>query len=339
MLWEAYVTLLNLIKEDTSFKYISLKEVISLLAEKTNSNLQEVAIYLLNKDIPNELACHIKGTDYKIKETSGKQFSYGMFRAYGKNWAFKYLTNISERHNCTKFDELTDYSVEHWEDWGLAVKNGNVGLLENTYWYRQAFFNLEPIKSLNLLDDDQIKSNQNVIPIWDANYLNLQELEIQSHIELLDSEFLDDLKLIDKTFSFEITTPFSMQEAVKKDIQKENDDAFELTLNLHKANHNIEQLKVKIAELENEKMQFQHNENATLDQEITSENSDLLLTSILLKMLQDEIKIKAHKSQAKILQKIEDSHSHIKGLSKSRTEKLMGKANKLYKQLNNKEMQ
>ncbi|MCG2574339.1 hypothetical protein LVY74_12340 [Acinetobacter sp. ME22] len=101
----------------------------------------------------------------------------------------------------------------------------------------------------------------------------------------------------------------------------------------------IEQLKAKIAELENEKMQFQHNKNAIIDHEITLENSDLIFISALLKMLQDEIKVQSHKSQAKILQKIEDSHSHIKGLSKSRTEKLMGKANKLYKQLNNKEMQ
>lgn len=206
------MTLLNLIKEDESFEYISLKEAISLLTEKTNSNLQETAIYLLNKDVPNELTCHTKDTDYKIKETSGKQFSYGMFRTYGKNWAFEYLTNISKIHDCTSFNELTGYSVGFWDDWGLAVKNGNVGLLEHTYWYRQAFFNLQPIKSLNLLDDDQIESNQNLIPIWDANYLNIQELETQSDIELLD-----DLKLIDETYFLQVTPPFLMEETPGKD--------------------------------------------------------------------------------------------------------------------------
>ncbi|MCG2574340.1 hypothetical protein LVY74_12345 [Acinetobacter sp. ME22] len=209
------MSLLNLIKKDENFKYISLKEAISLLAEKTNSNLQEVAIYLLNQDIPSELVCNTKGTDYKIKETSGKQFSYGMFRAYGKNWAFEYLTNISEIRDCTTFDELN--SVGFWDDWGLTVENGNIGLLENTYWYRQHFFNLDLIKSLNLLDDDQIELNQNLIPIWDANYLNIQELETQSDIELLDGEFLDDLKLIDETSFLEVTPPFLMEETPRKD--------------------------------------------------------------------------------------------------------------------------
>lgn len=62
-------------------------------------------------------------------------------------------------------------------------------------------------------------------------------------------------------------------------------------------------------------------------------NSDLLLISVLLKELQNEIPLKSKKSQSKILQKIEDENNNIKGLSKSRTEKIIAEANKLYKSL------
>ena len=52
--------LLNLIKEDESLKFISLKEAINLLAEKTNSNIYEVATYLLNKNVPAQLDSHAR---------------------------------------------------------------------------------------------------------------------------------------------------------------------------------------------------------------------------------------------------------------------------------------
>ncbi|MFV5265110.1 hypothetical protein ACMUMS_16355 [Acinetobacter courvalinii] len=181
--------LLSLIKENESSTFISLKEAINLLTKETGSTIQEVAIYLLNKDVSSELACHVKGSDYKIKETSGKHFSYGMFRPYGENWAFSYLTHISERHNCTTWDELETYSAGQWDDWGTAFPCGNVKLIENTYWYREAFFNLEPIKSLNLFDERLIKINPNLIPIWDINYVHIQELESLSYSELLNDNF------------------------------------------------------------------------------------------------------------------------------------------------------
>lgn len=166
--------LLELINKDESLLYISLKEAINLLKEKTDSTIQEVAIYLLNKDVPKELSCHTRCSDYKIKETSGKSFDYGMLRPYGKNWAFEYLTNISIRHNCENWDELNSYSAGHWNNWEVIFKDRNIGLLENTYWYREAFFNLEPIKALNLFEEEVFESNRNLYPIWDAEYLNLQ---------------------------------------------------------------------------------------------------------------------------------------------------------------------
>ena len=52
-------------------------------------------------------------------------------------------------------------------------------------------------------------------------------------------------------------------------------------------------------------------------------------------MLRDELQVKGNKSQAKVLQRIEDEHRGIKGLSKSRTEKILASANSLYKSLIN----
>ncbi|WP_171262956.1 hypothetical protein [Acinetobacter sp. ANC 4169] len=57
-----------------------------------------------------------------------------------------------------------------------------------------------------------------------------------------------------------------------------------------------------------------------------------------MKELQNEISVRANKSQAKILQKIEDENNDIKGLSKSRTEKIVAKANNYYKVLKDKQM-
>lgn len=191
MLWGAYMGLLDFINTDESYEYISLKEAIIFLKEKTNSTIQEVAIYLLNKGVPSDLACHTKGSDYKIKETSGKHFSYGMFRPYGRNWAFEYLTNISESYNCTTWDELKNYNPL-WEDWGIPLNNDNVALLEKTYWYRQAFLNLEPIKSLNLFDENLPELNPDLIPIWDENYLNILNADNPDSKETGFDAFVDD---------------------------------------------------------------------------------------------------------------------------------------------------
>lgn len=183
--------LLDFINTDESYEYISLKEAIIFLKEKTNSTIQEVAIYLLNKGVPSDLACHTKGSDYKIKETSGKHFSYGMFRPYGRNWAFEYLTNISESYSCATWAELKNYNPL-WEDWGIPLNNDNVALLEKTYWYRQAFLNLEPIKSLNLFDENLPELNPDLIPIWDENYLNILNADNPDSKETGFDTFVDD---------------------------------------------------------------------------------------------------------------------------------------------------
>ena len=58
---------------------------------------------------------------------------------------------------------------------------------------------------------------------------------------------------------------------------------------VEKLNEEIDHLKAHIAELESKKMQFPQKENVTNDEEINLTNSDLLLISVLLRMLQNEI--------------------------------------------------
>src|SRR5690606_15072601 len=107
---------------------------------------------------------------------------------------------------------------------------------------------------------------------------------------------------------------------------------------VEKLNEEIGHLKAHIAELESKKMQYPQKENAINDDKINIANSDLLLIAVLMTTLRSEIKVKGKNSQAKVLQRIEDEHGSIKGLSKSRTDKVLASANSLYKSLINNEM-
>ncbi|TCB38167.1 hypothetical protein E0H82_00825 [Acinetobacter sp. ANC 4910] len=206
---------LDYIDSDTS-SYISLKEAISLLVEKTNWAINEVAIYLLNKEVPEELACLVRGSDYKIKISSGKHFSYGVFRPYGKDWAFEYLTNIAELSNGTTWETIAKYTA-HWDYWNSAfICDSNLKLLENVYWYKEAFFDAYPIKSLNLLDDDQIPLNQNLTPIWDVQYLNILKDDMPN-IKTIDPDFFSGAN-----FDFEDSNTTSQIQSKETLSQNEN---------------------------------------------------------------------------------------------------------------------
>lgn len=112
-------------------------------------------------------------------------------------------------------------------------------------------------------------------------------------------------------------------EQLESELEQEKKQSSLLTLDYQASQSEMDQLKVKIVEIE----------NANSNSEIDIINSDLLLISALLNTLKNEIKVKANKSQSKILQRIEDEHKGIKGLSKSRTEKVIAMANRLYKPL------
>ena len=108
---------------------------------------------------------------------------------------------------------------------------------------------------------------------------------------------------------------------------------------VEKLNEEISHLKAHIAELESKKMQYPQKENAINDIEITLKNSELLFIAVLLKKLQSAITTKRHKSQNAILQSIETEYGVGSGLSKSTTDKIMKKANGIYKSLITNKMQ
>ncbi|WP_374253427.1 hypothetical protein [Acinetobacter brisouii] len=89
----------------------------------------------------------------------------------------------------------------------------------------------------------------------------------------------------------------------------------------------------KNAKIEQLSQQLKVCQNENSEDEISLKDSDLLFISALVTMLKNE---KKRNSQSFILGKIEEDHQEIKGLSKSRTEKVMAKANKLYKSIGNK---
>ncbi|MDS7928274.1 hypothetical protein RMB13_02045 [Acinetobacter sp. V102_4] len=71
--------LLDLIKEDETFEFISLKEAINLLAIKTKSTTFSVATYLLNKNVVSTLACYHRSTDYKLYVFSTPSYKIFIF--------------------------------------------------------------------------------------------------------------------------------------------------------------------------------------------------------------------------------------------------------------------
>lgn len=115
-----------------------------------------------------------------------------------------------------------------------------------------------------------------------------------------------------------------------------------LTLELNQYKRQFEQsqseinsLKVRIAELEQQTSQ-QQNEKDELNNQ--NRNSDLLLIATLMTKAIEPRKNQRARTQAEILESIEVESNGITGLSKSRTEKVIAEARKLYKSLKNKEM-
>lgn len=101
------------------------------------------------------------------------------------------------------------------------------------------------------------------------------------------------------------------------------------------------QLIARIVELESQLSKKQNSgttKNEISESEKLIKDSDLLLIAALLQMLKNEIKLKSNKTQAKIVQKIEDDNKGLVGLSTSRTTKILSAANKLYNSLKDKQI-
>lgn len=150
---------------------------------------------------------------------------------------------------------------------------------------------------------------------------NRIDSESFKHFLANDGTFIDGFN--DHLRNIKTDENYNNQHSIIDQLKEENE----------KLNNEILILKEQLNGLENPKLQSQQDENAMDYSEINILNSDLLLISALLYTLQNEIKVRGNKSQSKILQKIEDEHVGIKGLSKSRTEKIIAEANKIYKPL------
>ncbi|MEG2273311.1 MAG: hypothetical protein RSB22_15370 [Acinetobacter sp.] len=185
--------LLHLIKEDESLKFISLKEAINLLAEKTNSNIYEVATYLLNKNVHARLDSHARQNNYKIEATSS---SMDEQHWYGENYCFVWLNYIAENQK-----HYPSFRV------GNSAKY-NKGCEEN-FWNRADFLNLDCIKDLNVFSAEEINLDKQQQYIWDTNYLNIQKNDIPD-LDTIDSD----------SFSIEYFNFENCDEAIHQEIKK-----------------------------------------------------------------------------------------------------------------------
>lgn len=96
------MSILNLIKEDESLEFISLKEAINLLATKTKSTTFGIATYLLNKKVQSTLDCYYRDIDYKLRVSSSASASYTGEGWVGENYAFQWLQYIAENEKHLK---------------------------------------------------------------------------------------------------------------------------------------------------------------------------------------------------------------------------------------------
>lgn len=173
MLWEATVRLsdpiLDLIKTDESLEFISLKEAINLLARKTNSSTFGVATYLLNKKVHILLNSHSRQNDYKIEATSS-----AIDQDYwsGENDCYFWLNYIAEND-------------KHYPSFSIGDNSKYNAGCQESFWKRGEFFDLECIRSLNLLSTGEWNTVfQKQQYIWDAHYLNLVKNDVPDLIEI-----------------------------------------------------------------------------------------------------------------------------------------------------------
>lgn len=364
--------LMKLINTENDKNYINLKQAIELLAKVSNSNIWEVATYLLNKDMHIRLYSFSRSIDHKIVQNSFLGYEGGQDTWIGDNDAFGWLQYIAE-------NEPQSYAPRAISNFSKYYN----GCIE-TFWDREAFLNDEYIKeALNLSDpffksisleveqasyeeyvsNSWISSEEPNYDFWNVieqylndedkkNYIpqrsveygldkNYQKLcdqlkeeneKLKDELRAIKEEKLNPNNTNNDNLSFGMAT---ICHASHEHYQKHRD---ELLVKVDELESEISQLKGKIADLEMEKMKYDQEINEINESEIKLINSDLLLVSVLLKMLQNEIKLKGNKSQAKILQRIEDENKIIKGLSKSRTEKIMANANSAFKSMKNNKM-
>ncbi|AWL29225.1 hypothetical protein DJ533_11935 [Acinetobacter defluvii] len=291
-------------------KFINIVEALELASRKISYGVSDIARRLLLDEF-NKTACMFKLNDYgKIELYCSEQEFNGN---YGVTTEFLKLAistdGTFEYVETDVYDNEYEYTKDHWLEY---------------YWLKSDFFNFSSIKKIDISEEDY--KNFLEADSQECLYDFMAQLNKQED----DKKFKEKAKNVSINFFQEVTEFESIQELGENTVKNSNNQS-DLVKEL---NEEIEKLKTELLKKE-EEMQCQQDKNAMEPQEINYKNSDLLLIAALLSALQNEIKVKANRSQSKILQKIEDEHIGIKGFSKSRTEKIIAEANKAYKLLKN----
>lgn len=294
----------KLLKEDQN--YINAFQVIDLISAYADDDSKTVVKYLLRENIYKSLLTYCRDDigNYEIID------SYP-FCTYGVLTTIFELKDYDQNFLITSFNypELLEYEDLLWRKSDLLncssiVKIGiDTKIIEHFLKYNYCKNNKDDFK-----------------PFSDFENTN----KVISNISKAPPPIIP------------IKGGFIQNNKAKNSIEMSLDTAHKEIGQLQKeiSNLNVKLLKKeeRIKELE----ALQINKNAIINTDISLKNSDLVFISVLMKNLQNAITVKGNKSQAKILQKIETESNGVIGLSKSRTEKVMQEANKLYKQLINK---
>ncbi len=221
--------------------------------------------------------------------------------------------------NSISNNNISELILDHFVSGKDQASIFRPSVIKDTYWKKIDFLEFEPIKKLGI--------TSNVV----EHFLNYRYYKSGHDSFTPFKDFVDNTPESISKFR----TPITDQQRLAR-YQRKRDQYKQQTEQQLQAENEV--LRQRIAELEAQQRGKIFNQNAINSEEISLPVNDLMLVAALVVMLRNEIRVKANKSQAKILQTIEDNHKHMTGLSKSRTEKILAAANKAYKSLNNKKM-
>ncbi len=282
-------------------KYIEINVAVECLAMHEGSIYKAIMV-MLHYRFDEELCCYKKNDFYEFIDIDNDKIeeysSWGVLQDIKQDIESKGLIHSKE---CKLSEEIKEKTKKY-------------------HWSLEDFYNLKSIESIadklnTIIKFKKYKEQQVVMPFISKAPPPLKP------VKGMGSSYSSS-KI--KASSDEMVLDVTSQEIEQLKIENEK-----LKIQLDKLNKKIEELKIQEIEIINK-------ENAMIEEEITLQDSDLVFISILMKLLKNATTIGANKSQNKILQKIEDDYIGIKGLSKSRTDKVMSKANGLYKNLINK---
>ena len=299
--------------EQENEKYINAIEALELMAYKTNNSITNVArrllldefnktayMFKLNEFEKIELYCSEKGFDGGYVITT--EFLKLAISTLG---TFDYVeTDI--------YGNEYEYSQADWFDY---------------YWLKSDYFQCVARFGVAETDIKKLKAFEAM-----RSFQFIQERQIEAEQSEQDQRLKADFKVISEIFMDEV------KEFDEKELQQTDPNIESLNAEIARLKQEMVSKDQTIAELQQKNGSLVA-ENAINDIEISLKNSELLFIAVLLKKLQSAITTKRHKSQNAILQSIENEYGVGSGLSKSTTDKIMKKANGIYKSLITNKMQ